>query len=1065
MPFTLLHEYFGDQLTVRVGIDNELATISCARSGELAIGFPGKLVFKHHAKYVIDVLTDGRWEERTQDLPLTVEFTTPDGLPFTADHVTLDDLSRFRDLRGVPTGNWTFRVHGEKSTGVFVDDPPQTGNIRDVRGGTAFVLIAVEETVTSKSAPPLVAGTLGAFQTRRYDFDLFHLGTFVARARSRSLIGDVPTGKQLILRDPDGAVVASGAGDLNFAVTPQGIEKSRDGEGNPRKWSLEVGENIGPVSGLAVDVSATVHAQARIGTAVLQDRINAIIGERGNKVSVYCEERDSDLLVRLVILDEVSAESIDMFGLLDSRINEVAQDEGVTSDIAAHVAYNLYRQSRYFGPKVDDKEVFYVRLHDVKVSYIDISIGLSDNIQPPVPALKIDVGVEGYAIIKLRVGDLIVDIASVKIRDDHIRMEAGLRVDGNGAFVGQSWIDPEPLDVDVATYWTDQIGITVASLGIVNFVTETDVAEDIEAGLNILIWNLFRRAVEGALNRAPQVLAILLGDDFTYLELRLQGEHIELSYIAPQEPDPKPFEGYIGIIGRSALQVGPTEWQIIPPTLGNTWSAQNLAKIDHIVVVMMENRSFDHVLGYRTQIPEPDCDGLSLELTEFLSSLEFPDLGPTTFPVRKLKESDIPMNTLGKRTALPCHVGHSLTDVTDQLPAGLSIATPTGRRINSTEGFIRNFNPERANDLARENVLGYYEADDLPFFGFLADQYAYCDKYFCSHSGPTLPNRMFSISGDVQYDRSGAAILDNNKGDTFYLSRALTIFDLLNRKGIPWRVYESFPSLTMLRMYARYAGDNTNIVSIGEHASRLREDAAGPPGSFPSVVFIDPAFHHHPQNDDHPEDARTRPAVDMWRGQEFLKDVYDALVSNRELWLKTLLVITYDEHGGFYDHMLRPLAEALFQPPVMARGGMGTAVSSMTILYGVRVPTFVVSPWVPAGNRPDIVLDHCSILKTITARFLGTRRHRLFPHRQTYYTYPFLSDRVHASNSLDAYLSAAEPRLDVPASPPIEPLPLEPQLPMRGRAIITPVLSRAQMRRGNVSFHDLTGRLARQLGR
>jgi phospholipase C len=76
--------------------------------------------------------------------------------------------------------------------------------------------------------------------------------------------------------------------------------------------------------------------------------------------------------------------------------------------------------------------------------------------------------------------------------------------------------------------------------------------------------------------------------------------------------------------------------------------------------------------------------------------------------------------------------------------------------------FIKNFNEERANGFARENVLGYYEGDDLPFFEFLAKNYAYCERFFCSHPGPTLPNRMFSLGGDVQYDRTGEAILNNN---------------------------------------------------------------------------------------------------------------------------------------------------------------------------------------------------------------------------------------------------------------------------------------------------------------
>jgi phospholipase C len=87
----------------------------------------------------------------------------------------------------------------------------------------------------------------------------------------------------------------------------------------------------------------------------------------------------------------------------------------------------------------------------------------------------------------------------------------------------------------------------------------------------------------------------------------------------------------------------------------------------------------------------------------------------------------------------------------------------------------------------------------------------------------------------------------------------------------------------------------------------------------------------------------------MWRGQRFLKDVYDTLVSNRELWSNTLLIITYDEHGGFYDHVIPPLADGLFQRLVVTGEG-----SSMTISYGVRVPTFVVSPWTPAGKGPDI---------------------------------------------------------------------------------------------------------------
>ncbi|MBN8491201.1 MAG: hypothetical protein J0M00_07225, partial [Burkholderiales bacterium] len=131
--------------------------------------------------------------------------------------------------------------------------------------------------------------------------------------------------------------------------------------------------------------------------------------------------------------------------------------------------------------------------------------------------------------------------------------------------------------------------------------------------------------------------------------------------------------------------------------------------------------------------------------------------------------------------------------------------------------------------------------------------------------------------------------------------------------------------------------------------------------------------------------------------------------------------------------------------------GLSTATRQDCLTpYGVRVPLFLVSPWVQPGRGPDLVLDHCSILKTLLARFVGPQA-------------PFLSDRVAASRSFDAFLSAAQPRLDVPPAPAITTV----QRGMRkaGRRIPTAPMSRAAMRRGNVDYHDLTGFLARELGR
>jgi hypothetical protein len=113
----------------------------------------------------------------------------------------------------------------------------------------------------------------------------------------------------------------------------------------------------------------------------------------------------------------------------------------------------------------------------------------------------------------------------------------------------------------------------------------------------------------------------------------------------------------------------------------------------------------------------------------------------------------------------------------------------------------------------------------------------------------------------------------------------------------------------------------------------------------------------------------------------------------------------------------------------------------------------VVSPWVKPGKGPSLILDHCSILKTVLARFMGEEK-------------PFLSDRVNASHSLDAFLTETQPRTNVPPSPDLPPLPIDVRRTVPGASgIETEPLSRKEMREGSVDFHRLTGRWARQLGR
>jgi phospholipase C len=1029
MPYTVNHTYVAQVLSPSVSIHHGLATVQCTAFGSLAIRFPGKLRISARAEYQEGVEADegvgdsgggvhGHIGAQVRSLPLTIEIKTPDGQLFTADHITLNDLRRFRDLRGSSQGSWSYRVHGQ-SQPIAVGQ--RVGEVEALQG---YLTIIVEETVTSQSAPPLVNDRLGAQDQRRYAFDLYRVGTFVATAKPDSFLGLFMGDRTLRLFDPDGAEVARGDdGHVTFPVPLETLEKSRDAHGNARLWSLEVSPSLSSTFAGEATVWATVVATARIHTETLKSRLDDLIGVGGSKISIYGDMQpvEQKLLARLKILDEYSAETIDLLGLLDPVLKRFEQDPGVDiNEIKANVPYIVASRSR------DLPHEMHVSLDGVKVDTINVAIGASQAIQPPIPALKLELAVEGVAIIKL--GGF--PIATVRVNNNQIALEAGVRRNADGTFSAETWINDDPLIIDVS--WEAAVAAGVVSVGLLVW-GEEGLAKYFQSEYNDKVIQGIHNFLASVMGQVPAVLAMIMGGDFTYQSIGVVGDDIVFDYIAPLEPDPKPSPNYLGIIGRSAIQLGPEAWQITPRRLGDTWAAQNLlTKIDHIVMVMMENRSFNHVLGYRAQLAAAQNeDGLTAELLAFLDS--------QNYPIPRLNQSGIVPNPLGFRTRFPISVGHHVSDVAQQLSERLT--DPSGRTIVSPKGFVDNFTPRASAPITPEDVLGYYVGDDLPLTRFLADNYAYCERFFCSHPGPTLPNRMYWLSGDIQYDRTGEAILDNSNGDSFALSRAMTIFDLLTRKGIGWRVYESFPSVTMLRMFARYATDDTNIVPI----SRLQQDVAQ--GNLSPVTAIEPAMHSAPENDDHP-------TADMYYGQLFLKGVYDTLRSNSALWEKTLLIITYDEHGGFYDHVVPPIADVQTRPMVMTQGGPRWPAPftspTLVINYGLRVPTFVVSPWVPAGKGPDIVLDHCSISKTILARFCGE-------------TKPFVSDRVNASRTFEAYLSELSPRMNVPASPSLSALPFRAP-PKKRRAIETAPISRRILNEG-VDFHELSGMVARMLGR
>jgi phospholipase C len=413
---------------------------------------------------------------------------------------------------------------------------------------------------------------------------------------------------------------------------------------------------------------------------------------------------------------------------------------------------------------------------------------------------------------------------------------------------------------------------------------------------------------------------------------------------------------------RGAAHLLPAKWQrivdLIDAAIPATPTAMvpapsdpmmaRLAGIEHIVVLMLENRSFDHMLGYLSLPPEQggkgrsDIDGLSGPETNFNTYEN------STFAIHHLDRT-----VFTSEAEDPDHSGHS---VDEQLREG-------------GKGFVSNFariSMARAAKLGVPPpdpglVMGYYDAADLPVFDHLAAEYCVVDRWFSSVPGATWPNRLYSVTGRAAGSREDLS-------PPIYALSSFARY--LDEHGVDWRWYSYDPGTLRaidpayrLSHHDRFSFLDARKLSTRERAvGELTEE--GPSflddvaaGELPAVSWIDPRFKDlrllgPDSNDDHPP-------TDVLAGQELILTIYNAL-SAASTWPQTLLIITFDEHGGFYDHVTPPAA--VDDQPEFQR-------------LGVRVPAFLVSPRVARGSSStgllgdDFHFDHTSIIKTILARF------------------------------------------------------------------------------------------------
>jgi len=395
----------------------------------------------------------------------------------------------------------------------------------------------------------------------------------------------------------------------------------------------------------------------------------------------------------------------------------------------------------------------------------------------------------------------------------------------------------------------------------------------------------------------------------------------------------------------------------------------NLSRIQTIVVLMMENRSFDHMLGYLSLPPfnRTDVDGLSND-PAWVARATNADNGRSVAPFL----SNNP---------------YSLPDDFDPPHERENIANHLGAPVNGVfpmNGFVSAIpNSVSANPAARDLVMSYFGAAEVPTNHFLASNFAICDRWFCSLPTGTQPNRLVSMSG--------TSWIDHN---TNPLPNQDLVYDWLTARGISWRVYhQGIPFFTLMK---DRIGDILNNNALFRSFEHFESDLTNtPPDQLPQVIFVEPTYGDAPHLGASTDDHAPSGVSD---GQEFLMQVYNAVTASPSFWKSAVLIIDYDEHGGFFDHVSPPL---IATPP--PKPNLYPSFSSL----GVRVPGFVVSPFVAPGSVSHAVLDHTSVLKFFAEKFDANGSY---------------SSAVDARpvSSVSQVLDFSNPILDPPAAPALE---------------------------------------------
>jgi phospholipase C len=376
--------------------------------------------------------------------------------------------------------------------------------------------------------------------------------------------------------------------------------------------------------------------------------------------------------------------------------------------------------------------------------------------------------------------------------------------------------------------------------------------------------------------------------------------------------------------------------------------APGLDNLKHIVVLMMENRSFDHMLG-ALKAQDPRIDGVT-------GTESNPDTTGAAVKVLPLAEF---------QSQLDPDPDHHFPAVDLQIFNGDN----SNPRTPNMQGFVKSYFNQRHDVQQSAKIMYYFTPDKLPVLTSLATEFAVFNGWFASIPGPTICNRAFAHYG-TSFGKVGM--------DLFYVKEPF--------KSIYDRLVTANPARTSKLYYYDQASSTMEIVNLLQHQSELFATydqflADCSQGTLPDYSVFEPNYNDHDGDNGAELASDQHPDHHVQAGERFIASVYNAIRGNPDLWKSTALLVVYDEHGGIYDHVPPPacMKDGFVAQPNDTQTGRPFEFDRL----GVRVPAILVSPWVAKGTvvkgpqEPGgRTFEHASIPATVTQFFLGEYEQR-----------------------------------------------------------------------------------------